>query len=198
MSAARAESLHRFLANPAPFDADQRRVLHFYFSPQQRRAMLEQLLPGLTPEDCVILGCPRDEVEFYRAIFAAGRTSPQIVYIAVSEDWHRSVCNLLEEALRPASGKIVLLADFAGLVRNDEVEGLAQWLERGLRGSGATAIAQFEGAVFSEALLRRPIRNSTVLLFDGFYCMPAARVSEGASERIPALADDPELDLTRG
>ncbi len=196
MSAARAESLHRFLAKLVTSDPEQR-VLHFYFSSEQRRAVLEQLLRALAPADCVILGCPRDAVEFYRGIFDANRSLPQIVYVLVSNDWHRSVCNLLEEALRRTCGKVVVLADFAGLVMTGEVEGLAHWLERGLRGSGATAVAQFEGAVFSETLLRRPIRDSAVLLFDGFYCMPAGRVSESASQRTPALADGRELDLTR-
>lgn len=193
MSAARAESLHRFLTHLTT--ADHRRVLDFYFSPEQRRAVLEHLLKSLSPQDCVILGCPRDAVEFYRAVFVAGDRLPQTTYVPVSADWHRSVCNLLEEALRHTGGKIVVVADFGGLVKANEVEGLAQWLDHGLRGSGAITLAQFEGAVFSESLLRRPIRKSAVLLFDGFYCLPGGCLNDSASERMPALADDSELDL---
>jgi hypothetical protein len=197
MSAARAESLHRFLANLASSKTEQRRILHFYFSPDQRRLVLEQLLKGMSAEDRVILGCPRDAIDFYRSIFVHHATVPQITYVPVTEDWHRSVCNLLEEALRRTGRRVVLLADFDGLVKPGEVEGLSQWLQSGLHDSRITSIAQFSGRAFSETLLRRPLRKSALLLFDGFYCMPARSTSDTGIESPRAFSDDPELDLAR-
>lgn len=192
MSAFVANPFHRVL-NRHENAGRQPRLLHFYFSSEQRRILVREALQPLRPADSVVLGCGREDLDFYRGIFQAAAGAPRVTYVPLTRDWHRSLCNLLEACFTEQKGRVVVLADFATLAAADEVEAVAQWLEHGMRNTDIAWIAQFDGVLFSERFLASRLRDSAALLFDGFYCRPAAKPDESKPAR--TASRKPSVDM---
>ena len=162
----------------------QQRLLHFYFSSEQRRILVRELLRPLRHSDSIVLGCSREDLDFYRGIFQGAAGAPRVTYVPLTRDWHRSLCNLLEACFAEPRGTAVVLADFATLAAPAEVDTVAQWLEHGMRNSEIPWIAQFDGVLFSERFLNSRLRDSAALLFDGFYCRRNVRAEESRHARV--------------
>jgi hypothetical protein len=150
-------------------------VIHFYYTPTERKRMLSFLLEGINNREGVVLACTKEGYdELGPAIGAIGLGSPGsgLMQVEISPDLPasiRSISHATRLALRDRPrGR--MLADFGSMVGKESIFKLESALASALGQLKIVSVLQYDGTVFDASVTIEQFRtHALAIMGNAFY-----------------------------
>lgn len=137
-------------------------VIHFYYSPAERRRFTSFLLEGLVAGEAVVLACNSTGYEVFREdLERLGVRGRGFTTIDIGLDYHDAtpgISDALRQELRSrAAGRV--LVDFGNAVPQTEIFELEAELNGALRHLPVVVLTQYDGAHFAAPVTIEQFRS---------------------------------------
>ncbi|HTC93187.1 MAG TPA: hypothetical protein VK699_07025 [Terriglobales bacterium] len=152
------------------------RIIHFYFSQEERLRFLRAFLVTPQKPDRLIVGAQNEDLGFLEAEFrVACRIPAGLMTVRLAGNCHQNVCQVLASAFRcRADGDTKVLIDLGATARVHEIAETESLLTSGFRGVPVVCMTQYDGHRLREAIPVSQLRRHGLVIFRDFYALPVS------------------------